>query len=202
MQASEEELMPLRKAYWDRVREGGEIEVAGKVFVDKHPLNTLKLPLIARLFPNAKILFACRDPRDVVLSVLPAPLQDEPGDVRAADRARCRCFVRWRDESGQKCCGQHSALIGGWCVTNAWWPISPRSCAASAIFWDWTGSRGMDDFAVRARERERSTPSTAQLARGLDRSLKVHWKNYAAALEPILPTLQNWVERFEYPPAR
>src|SRR5205823_7949719 len=30
--------------------------------------NTLKLPLIARLFPRAKILFACRDPRDVVLS--------------------------------------------------------------------------------------------------------------------------------------
>ena len=49
---------------------GGEagIDVAGKVFVDKHPLNTLKLPLIARLFPHAKILFACRDPRDVMLS--------------------------------------------------------------------------------------------------------------------------------------
>ena len=42
--------------------------MGGKVFVDKHPLNTLKLPLIARLFPDAKILFARRDPRDVVWS--------------------------------------------------------------------------------------------------------------------------------------
>ena len=65
--ASEAELAPLRAAYWDRVRaEGGQ--PAGKVFVDKQPLNTLRLPLILRLFPDAKILFARRDPRDVVLS--------------------------------------------------------------------------------------------------------------------------------------
>ena len=61
------ELEPLRAAYWARVRAEGA-QVAGKVFVDKHPLNTLKLPLIAKLFPEAKILFAQRDPRDVVLS--------------------------------------------------------------------------------------------------------------------------------------
>ena len=67
LRASEEELESLRAAYWRRVRAGGA-EVAGKLFLDKHPLNTLKLPLIARLFPSAKILFARRDPRDVVLS--------------------------------------------------------------------------------------------------------------------------------------
>ena len=61
------ELQALREQYWREVREGGA-DVGGKVFVDKHPLHSLKLPLIARLFPNAKILFAIRDPRDVVLS--------------------------------------------------------------------------------------------------------------------------------------
>ena len=43
------------------------IETAGKVLVDRHPLNTVQLLLIARLFPRAKILFVCRDPRQVVL---------------------------------------------------------------------------------------------------------------------------------------
>src|SRR5262249_19050069 len=62
---------------------------------------------------------------------------------------------------------------------------------------DWI--EGMDDFAARARDRERSTPSTAQLARGLDRSRTVHWKNCSAALEPALPLLNGWVERLEYP---
>jgi tetratricopeptide (TPR) repeat protein len=67
MAADEASLEPLRAAYW-RLVAGAGIDVAGKMFVDKDPFNTLKLPLIARLFPQAKILFACRDPRDVVLS--------------------------------------------------------------------------------------------------------------------------------------
>ncbi|HEY3888585.1 MAG TPA: sulfotransferase, partial [Caulobacteraceae bacterium] len=56
-----------RDAYWRGVSQYCP-DVAGKVFVDKHPLNSVRLPLIAKLFPNAKILFALRDPRDVVLS--------------------------------------------------------------------------------------------------------------------------------------
>jgi hypothetical protein len=57
---------------------------------------------------------------------------------------------------------------------------------------------GLDQFAQRARERERSTPSTAQLARGLDRSGAAHWQHYRAQLEPVWPTLQTWAERFGY----
>ena len=34
----------LREAYWRGVRRAG-IDVAGKVFVDKHPLNSLKLEI-------------------------------------------------------------------------------------------------------------------------------------------------------------
>ena len=65
--ASQAELQPFRDLYWSQVR-GQGIEVAGKVFVDKMPLYSLLLPLIARLFPDAQILFAERDPRDVVFS--------------------------------------------------------------------------------------------------------------------------------------
>ncbi|MBV9063350.1 MAG: sulfotransferase, partial [Alphaproteobacteria bacterium] len=56
-----------RKRYWDFVLKH-EPNLKGKVFVDKQPLNTIKLPVIAKLFPRAKILFALRDPRDVVFS--------------------------------------------------------------------------------------------------------------------------------------
>src|SRR5258708_3352600 len=43
--ADETQLRVLRMAYWEDVRNAG-IDVVGKVFVDKHPLHTLKLPLI------------------------------------------------------------------------------------------------------------------------------------------------------------
>src|SRR5262249_25715579 len=64
---SEGELEIYREAYWREVA-GRHGSLDGKAFVDKFPLHTMALPLIARLFPNAKILFAVRDPRDVLLS--------------------------------------------------------------------------------------------------------------------------------------
>ena len=75
------EAQTWRAAYWAEVARGG-VEVAGKVFLDKAPAGTLYLPLIAKLFPGAKILFALRDPRDVVLSCLRSSFQDERHDLR------------------------------------------------------------------------------------------------------------------------
>jgi Flp pilus assembly protein TadD len=196
-QATEDELRPLRKAYWDRVREG-EIEVSGKVFVDKYPMSTLKLPLIARLFPNARILFACRDPREVVLAcfrrrfkmnaatyellTLPGAAALYDGVMRFAELMRPVFGANWHVVRYESLVADFAHEMRG-------------ICGFLGLEW----LEGMDDFAGRARERERSTPSTAQLARGLDRSAAVHWTHYSAALEPILPTLDKWVARFEYP---
>ncbi|MGH8362144.1 MAG: tetratricopeptide repeat-containing sulfotransferase family protein, partial [Gammaproteobacteria bacterium] len=61
-------LEPYRIKYWARVAEALPQRNPEKLFIDKLPLNTLFMPLIARLFPAARFLFAVRDPRDVVLS--------------------------------------------------------------------------------------------------------------------------------------
>jgi len=39
-----------------------------RIVIDKLPLHTVSLPLIAHLMPEARIIFAVRDPRDVCLS--------------------------------------------------------------------------------------------------------------------------------------
>src|SRR5207302_9718159 len=56
-----------RRSYWRKLAEFA-IDGRGKCLVDKQPYNTLRLPLIAKLYPAAKIVFCLRDPRDVVLS--------------------------------------------------------------------------------------------------------------------------------------
>jgi len=56
-----------RKTYWAEIAEQGALP-EGHVLLDKLPLNTIFLPAIAKIFPRAKIIFALRDPRDVVLS--------------------------------------------------------------------------------------------------------------------------------------
>lgn len=72
-----EELAALRNRYWQRVRDHG-VDVAGKTFVDKLSMHTIKLPLIAKLFPDARIIFAVRDPRDVMLSCYRGHFQISP----------------------------------------------------------------------------------------------------------------------------
>ncbi|MDQ2945289.1 MAG: sulfotransferase, partial [Acidobacteriota bacterium] len=61
------QLAHLRAAYWARANElGGPLK--GKVLVDMNPFNGVKLPILARMFPQARIVIMRRDPRDVVLS--------------------------------------------------------------------------------------------------------------------------------------
>lgn len=56
-----------RKTYWAEIARRGALP-EGHVLLDKLPLNTIFLPAVAKIFPRAKIIFALRDPRDVVLS--------------------------------------------------------------------------------------------------------------------------------------
>src|SRR5262249_22022889 len=64
---SSAEIERLRTSYWQRVDAVTPIPLRA-AFVDKQPLNAVMLPLIHRLFPDARIFLALRDPRDVVLS--------------------------------------------------------------------------------------------------------------------------------------
>ncbi|WDI30334.1 tetratricopeptide repeat protein [Hyphococcus flavus] len=57
-----------REKYWGRVRESFAGDINNGLIIDKMPLNMLMLGVIYRVFPEAKIIFAQRDPRDVVLS--------------------------------------------------------------------------------------------------------------------------------------
>lgn len=182
--ADERQLGVLRSSYWDGVRNAG-IDTVGKVFIDKHPLNTLKLPLIARLFPHAKILFGCRDPRAVVLSCFSRRFRMDPATYELltlpgaagfyhavmafAQLARPLMELRWRDV-------RYESL-----TTD----MTPQ---ARAIFHfvglEWVAS--MDDVASRLQARNR------------ERSETERWRHYEAALQSIQPTLKLWVERLGY----
>lgn len=198
MRADSGLLQPLRAAYW-RLVAGAGVDVAGKVFVDKHPLNTLKLPLIARLFPQAKILFACRDPRDVVLSCfrhrfqMTAPIYELltlEGAARYYD-AVMGLSVRLTSALNLNMC-----LVRHEDVVTEFTREMTRVCSYLEIEW----VPAMGDFAMRTRKRTVLTPSTAQLVRGLNTEGLGQWRRYEAQLSPVLPLLDPWVRRFYYDP--
>jgi len=196
--ADESQLRPLRAAYWHRVKLAG-VEVAGKTFVDKHPLNTLKLPLIARLFPRARIVFAYRDPRDVVLSCfrrrfqMSAPMYELltlEGAARFYDAVMTlaqRLDLVLPTEVRHLC---YETLVGDF--------DAEMRDLCTFLGLEWTPA--MRDFGARTRERASATPSTAQLARGLDSGGIGTWRRYGAQLAPALPLLAPWVARLGYEP--
>ena len=63
-------LRRLQLLYFDAANRRLNGRRPGTRLVDKNPLNLLRLPLIARLFPGAPILYATREHRDTALSCL------------------------------------------------------------------------------------------------------------------------------------
>lgn len=57
----------LRHEYWQLAQAAIDLS-ADQILVDKFPLNIVHVPLIHRLFPNAKFILALRHPCDVCLS--------------------------------------------------------------------------------------------------------------------------------------
>ncbi len=194
--ATSEELGPYRSAYWRRVRSFG-VEPQGKVFIDKMPLNTVLLPLIHRLFPDAKILFAIRDPRDVVLSCFRRRFGMNPAMYQmltlrgAADYydTVMRLGVLYREKMPLKIreC-RYEALVEDF--------EGEARQHAAFLGLDWSGA--MADFAKTAKARPVNTPSSVQVSRGLYREGIDQWRAYAGQLTPVMPTLKKWVDHWGY----
>jgi Flp pilus assembly protein TadD len=189
----------LRAEYWARVRENG-VDPTGKVFVDKLPLATLWLPYVAKLFPKAKVLFARRDPRDVVLScfrrrfVVNGALYaftelDElarfyAGVMGLAEIYRETLPLAWQVH-------RHEDLVEDFDKEVQ------SICGFLGVEWN----EAMRDFAETAKRRDVRTPSAPQVRRGLYREGMGQWRAYAEGMAPVLSTLEPWVERFGYPKA-
>jgi tetratricopeptide (TPR) repeat protein len=186
-----------RRDYWERVRRFG-VDPTGKVFVDKQPFYTLWLPLIGKLFPDARIVVARRDPRDVVLSCFRRPFRMTPVTYELMDLERsAHLYAGAMDiletflerSPNPRFIYRHEDLVADFDA------VSNQLCAFLGLTW----SERLRDFAATARTRHIRTPSALQVVRGLNRDGIGAWRPYAGALRPIMATLQPWVDAYGYP---
>lgn len=194
---SDEQINAYRATYWRRMEAAFGGRPAGRVFVDKMPLNTAMLPLIYRLFPRAKILFAVRDPRDVVVSCFK---QNFALNAAMVHFLTLEGSVRYYDE-----------VMTLAAVSRAKFPFNIHDVRYEALVGDFDRVVGdilafLDlpwDDAVRkfqetARRRQTRTPSAARTTEPLGVSAIGRWRLYQRRLDPHLATLQRWVEGFGY----
>jgi tetratricopeptide (TPR) repeat protein len=194
---SDAELQPWRDLYWKRVAETEGPRVK-PVFLDKLPLNAVFLPLIARLFPKAKILLALRDPRDVVLSCFRRRFAMNAGMFEFTELENTAIYYDavmklveiYRGKLALDVAeARHESLVADFEGEAS------RLCAFLGLEFD----EAMHAFAARASRQNIDTPSSAQVARGLSDAGVAQWRRYAPQLEPVFPALAPFVARLGYP---
>jgi tetratricopeptide (TPR) repeat protein len=187
----------LRAKYWERVRYLGA-EAEGRTFVDMNPFNGIKLPVIARLFPDARILIMRRDPRDVVLSCFRVNFTPSPAAYAFSDL----------EETAR----HYDALMRLIELCRERLPLAFHEIRYDRLvadfettvraFADFIGIRWTDDFHAfdkTAQKRGVRTASATQVRRGLYDG-GGRWRRYEDQLAPILPVLEPWVKRFGFKP--
>ena len=189
-------LARLHDAYWARVAEAG-IAPSKPVFIDKMPLNTVLLCLVAKLFPDAKILFALRDPRDIVLScfrrrfAMNAQMYEFTSLESSAAYydAVMELAALYREKLALSICDvRHEDVVAD---LNG---ETRRLCEFLSVEFN----PSMLQFAETARSRSIDTPSAAQVSRGLSRDGIGQWRRYEKELAGVLPRLAPWAARFGY----
>jgi tetratricopeptide (TPR) repeat protein len=193
-----EEADHWRARYWAEVH-AHRVDTHERLFLDKAPGGTLTLPLIAKLFPRARIIFALRDPRDVVLSCL-----------RNAFQMNALTYAFTTLEGAAACYGACMAMAE---VYRALLPLDLIEVRHERLVEDFDGELAriadfvgiefhpaMADVAGTAARRSVRTPSAPQVRAGLNRAGVGRWRAYARELEPVRATLTLWTRKFGYPP--
>ncbi|HZO21313.1 MAG TPA: sulfotransferase [Steroidobacteraceae bacterium] len=196
IRAPETTLERLRAAYWHRVAAAG-VDVMGKMFVDENPLNILKLPLIARLFPDARILFACRDPRDVVLSCFRHRFRMSASMYQLLTLAGAAGYYERVMQLGVQLFSLlplETYLVRHEDVVQGFAREMQRICAFLQIEWD----PAMGDFALRTQKGAGLAPSATEMAKELNTEGIGQWRRYERQLAAVRPVLEPWVKRFCY----
>lgn len=194
---SAEEARGIR-AYYYQLLEGIAPPPPGHTVVDKHPLHMARMPLIQRVFPEARIVLVERHPCDAVLSCFMANFALNPA---------MRSFTRL-DEAART----YDAVFDAWTRAETLLPLNVHRVRYERMVADLAGEmRPLLDFlglpwdekvldnqaAAQSRGRVR-TASYSQVGEPIYTRAAGRWLAYREQLAPVLPILAPWAERLGY----
>jgi len=192
----------LRSVYWEQAETklGHTLEdLEGKVFVDKLPLNIVDLAMINTVFPDATVIVALRDPRDVCLSGFMQWFVPNPAMVQLLQLDSAARF--------------YAAVMGLYLEMkpNLTVPllevryedtVSDLEPQARRII-DHLGLEWHEDllqFHEKAKQRAIRTPSYAAVTEKVHTRAIARWKNYSSHFAQFQAILTPAIEAFGYDP--
>jgi len=172
-------------------------EVGSRVLVEKDPMLTPDLPLPLRLFPEGKIIFPLRDPRDVCVSYFFTLLPLGASSAAAIDlRSTCEF------------CAHSLAMWAHWknALPFPWLEVRyealvtepGRETRRLMAFLNLPWHEQLLAFHERARTKEIRTPTYADAGQPLYQRAVGRWKNYEKYLAPHMDVLRPHLREFGY----
>jgi predicted Zn-dependent protease len=187
----------LRKGYLSLVCSKIERRWSARL-VDKNPLNMLWLPLIHRLFPNARFILALRHPCDVVLSCY---MQNFRANVLAA---ACADVERLATAyvTAMEAWLHHVEVFQPKVLVSRYEDLVSQTEQQTRRIAEFIGLEDpspMLHFDRHAREKGFiATPSYTQVIQPVNRKGMDRWLRYRDALAPALPILQPMLAHWGY----
>lgn len=192
---SEADVRDLATAYRRAAEERFGPWRTDQILLDKMPLNSVSLPEIARVFPRSRVLFALRDPRDVVLSCYMQLGGPTPN-------ARFYLTV-------ERIARFYAVVLEGWLAFREHAPVPWLEVRYEDV---------VDDLEAQARRvlgflglpwdarvlsfpgagRLVASPTYERVAAGVDRRAVGRWRRYPDLMAEALPILAPLVERLGY----
>jgi len=184
----ETELAELRALYWSQAAKVAQ-RADDQILVDKNPLNMLRLPMIRRLFPSARIILALRHPCDVILSCYMQNFRSPAFMVLCSTLERlAKSYVNaMRFWIHHQPLLQPEPLILHYEDTVTDFPAQVERIATFLGIQD---RSHLETFAEHAAAKGYiSTPSYSQVIKPVNRGAVARWLPYRAYFEPLFPVL-------------
>lgn len=196
-QASAEAVAAARAGYFARI-EALSGPIGDRLVIDKHPMHLNKVAIARRLFPDARFILALRHPADVLLSctITNFRINNAMANFLDLDDAAALYDLTFRH----------------WEKARALFDAPVREVVYERLVLDtprelrplftWLGlawpDSGVDHQDAARRRGAVSTASYAQVVEPIYSRSAGRWTRYRKHLEPVLPVLAPWVDRFGY----
>jgi hypothetical protein len=172
-------------------------EIGQRLLIEKNPLLTADLTLALRLFPEASLLVALRDPRDVIVSYLftmvPLNWSSAPA-VNVVEACQfyaetMRHWLWWRPRLDWPSCEiRYERIIAE--------PFDETRRVADFLGLNWDSS--MLDERRRLERKAVRTPTYDDVTKPLYTRAIGRWENYEQYLQPGLRVLQPFLDALSY----
>lgn len=191
------ELSRLRERYFQELELTGH-DPGERLVIDKNPLAGLRAPLIHRIFPDARFVFAVRHPYDVVLSCFMQNLRPTKSTAAFLNMRNAALF--------------YSSVMAYWSKCRSLLPLNVHVVRYEDLIEDVESELrpllsflGLDwhsavlDHQRTATERGYiRTPSYAQVTERIHSRSVGRWRRYREHIADVLPILRPWAEGFGY----